>query len=280
VTDAEAAPQAALTATDESQPQEEAKSELPIAKESDEPRRGRNLRSDNPDFVAASRSESVQVSGKAAEVPVVTGAVAIPHDAKTASAEAAHEAATAKKAVAAKIETLSAAANRLDAAATRRSGRADASDGAPHVDSARFVGRVAKAFQSAQDRGGTLQLRLSPPELGSLRLELTVKDGVMTAALETETASARRVLLDHLPALRDRLAEQNIRVERFDVEVRRDNSEGQSDPRAPHDRQQPQHGDPQPRRRPTAVPRASDAVPQNVSIHPTRTINTRINIVA
>lgn len=102
---------------------------------------------------------------------------------------------------------------------------------APAVDPARFVGRVAKAFQTAHDRGGTLQLRLSPPELGSLRLELTVKDGVMNASLQTENANARRLLLDHLPALRDRLAEQNIRVDRFDVDVRRDGTGSQADTR-------------------------------------------------
>jgi len=68
--------------------------------------------------------------------------------------------------------------------------------------------------------------------LGSLKLQLTVKDGVMSAALETDNANARRLLLDHLPALRDRLAEQNIRVERFDVDVRQENSGGsQADPR-------------------------------------------------
>jgi flagellar hook-length control protein FliK len=33
--------------------------------------------------------------------------------------------------------------------------------------------------------------------------------------------------LDHLPALRDRLAEQNVRVERFDVDVRREGNDGQ-----------------------------------------------------
>jgi flagellar hook-length control protein FliK len=87
---------------------------------------------------------------------------------------------------------------------------------------------VAKAFQMAQERDGKLHLRLSPPELGSLRLELSVKEGVMTATLEAETTAARKVLLDHLPALRDRLAEQNIRIERFDVDVRRDDG-GQAD---------------------------------------------------
>jgi flagellar hook-length control protein FliK len=101
----------------------------------------------------------------------------------------------------------------------------------PQVDPARFVGRVARAFQTASERDGTLQLRLSPPELGSLKLQLTVKDGVMSAQLETENAGARRVLLEHLPALRERLAEQNIRVDRFDVDVRQENSSGQANSR-------------------------------------------------
>jgi flagellar hook-length control protein FliK len=97
----------------------------------------------------------------------------------------------------------------------------------PQVDSARFIGRVTKAFETAQHRGGTLQLRLSPPELGSVKLELTVNQGVMTASLETENAAARQTLLNHLPALRERLAEQNIRIERFDIDVRQEGG-GQS----------------------------------------------------
>gem|GEM_PF-2010477 len=85
---------------------------------------------------------------------------------------------------------------------------------------ARFVQRVAKAFESAADRGGHVRLRLHPPELGSLRLELTVRNGQMHARLETETEAARNLLLDNLPELKERLAGHQIRVERFDVEWR------------------------------------------------------------
>ena len=87
------------------------------------------------------------------------------------------------------------------------------------VDRARFVQRVARAMQTADDRGGELRLRLSPPELGSLKLEVAVRDGVMSARLEAETTAARSLLIDNLPALRERLAEQNITIERFDVDV-------------------------------------------------------------
>jgi flagellar hook-length control protein FliK len=80
------------------------------------------------------------------------------------------------------------------------------------------VQRVARAFDAAADRGGTVRLRLDPPELGSLRLELTVRNGKMNARLEAETQSARNLILDSLPALRQRLAEHQIQVERFDVD--------------------------------------------------------------
>jgi flagellar hook-length control protein FliK len=70
-----------------------------------------------------------------------------------------------------------------------------------------------------RDQGGQLRLRLSPPELGALRLDVSVRDGALSARLEAETPAARAVLLDNLPALRDRLAEQQIRLERFDVDL-------------------------------------------------------------
>jgi flagellar hook-length control protein FliK len=172
----------------------------------------------------------------------------------------------AVKPIAAKGDTSAASQVRLNraTAGVNRSGQSASTGDAPPVDSSRFVGRVAKAFQTAQDRGGTLQLRLSPPELGSLRLELTVKDGVMSAALQTENANARRLLLDHLPALRDRLAEQNIRVDRFDVDVRREGTSGQADARGSQQQQFQQPDQPSPRQPAPTVQQKQDSSPQEV----------------
>jgi flagellar hook-length control protein FliK len=100
-------------------------------------------------------------------------------------------------------------------------GRPSAEPG-PHLreaDQARFLHRVARAFEAAQDRGGEIRLRLSPPELGSLRLEVKLQGGALSAHIEADTPQARSLLLDNLPLLRERLAEQNIRVERFDVDL-------------------------------------------------------------
>jgi flagellar hook-length control protein FliK len=161
----------------------------------------------------------------------------------------------AVKPVAGTNETAAASFARLTraGAAIGRESGAKRVDELPAVDPARFVGRVAKAFQTAQDRGGSLQIRLSPPELGALRVELTVKDGVMSASLQTENSIARRLLLDHLPTLRDRLAEQNIRVDRFDVDVRRDGTGGNADARgSQHQQFQHQPDQPSPRRQAVA----------------------------
>lgn len=85
------------------------------------------------------------------------------------------------------------------------------------VDSARFVQRVANAFAAMGQRSGPVRLKLYPPELGSLRMEITVKNGALSVKVEAETAVTKSLLLDNLPVLRERLAEQGIKVERFDV---------------------------------------------------------------
>jgi flagellar hook-length control protein FliK len=94
-----------------------------------------------------------------------------------------------------------------------------ATSGASQADQVRLVQRVAAAFQALGGGGGTVRLRLSPPELGAVKVEVNVQNGVMNAHLETETSAARSLLLDNLPALRDRLAQQQIKVERFDVDL-------------------------------------------------------------
>lgn len=107
-------------------------------------------------------------------------------------------------------------------------------NGMPPVDRARFVQRVEGAMKAAQQRDGKIQVRLSPPELGSVKIELALQNGVMSAKLEAETPAARNLLLDSLPALRERLAQQDIRIEKFDVDVRQEGGNagsGQTDDR-------------------------------------------------
>jgi flagellar hook-length control protein FliK len=167
------------------------------------------------------------------------------------------------------------AANRVSVAS--RSEHAS-SDGELHIDTTRFVGRVAGAFRVAQDRGGVLQLRLSPPELGSIKLELLVERGALTARIEAETSLARKVLLDNLPALRDRLAQQEIRVERFDVDVRQDRAGAQPDWQG---RERNEHRPSEPSRYHTPRRTASSApASQQILSSPVPTTDGRLNVLA
>jgi flagellar hook-length control protein FliK len=98
--------------------------------------------------------------------------------------------------------------------------------GTSQVDRVRFLQRVAGAFRAADEQGGQIRLRLSPPELGSMKLELNVRDGLMTAHVQAETDAARNLLLDHLPQLRERLADHNIKIDHFDVELMNQSKSG------------------------------------------------------
>lgn len=106
-------------------------------------------------------------------------------------------------------------AQHLTTQSSERSGGLQISD----ADHRRFVDRVARALPTAEGRGGTLRVRLSPPELGALRLEVKVLNGTLTAKVEAETPLARSLLLDSLPVLRERLEGQGVRVDQFDVDL-------------------------------------------------------------
>jgi flagellar hook-length control protein FliK len=106
------------------------------------------------------------------------------------------------------------------------------------ADQARFVDRVARAVQATGDRGGTLRLRLSPPELGSLTLEIKVQGGAVTARVEADTPAARTLLIENLPLLRERLAEHGMRVDQFDVDLTDRHAGGTPDDLQQNDQQQ------------------------------------------
>lgn len=114
-----------------------------------------------------------------------------------------------------------------------------AGGGLSTVDRARFVQRVARAFQAAGDDGGQMRLRLSPPDLGSLQLQISVKQGALSATIQADNSTAQQVLLDSLPDLRARLAQQDIRIEQFDVQLAGQGSGGMPQPQGNSDFNQP-----------------------------------------
>lgn len=90
---------------------------------------------------------------------------------------------------------------------------------APRSGQAEMIARLAAAAKLVTGaRGGkVLVMRLEPPQLGHVRVQLTVRDGVVTASVQTESEAARQAVLQNVEALRAALAGQGLELGRFDV---------------------------------------------------------------
>ncbi|GEM_PF-5322041 len=105
------------------------------------------------------------------------------------------------------------------------------------ADRAILVQRVSKAFQRLGLDGGQVRIRLHPEELGSVQLQMSIQGQRMSGRVVAETEAARSILAEHLPELRQRLAEQGIQVERLEVSL-----EGEPDPRGQQNQSGTQQG--------------------------------------
>ncbi|MBS0208087.1 MAG: flagellar hook-length control protein FliK [Planctomycetes bacterium] len=139
------------------------------------------------------------------------------------------------------------AAQRLITPNSSASGEASGAETTTTVDRSRFVQRVAGAFRAAEQSGGPVKLRLSPPELGALNLEIQVQQGQIHAHIEVETPQAQSLLLDNIAALRDRLEQQDIKVAQFDVGLMGNNNNNNGGNTPTPDRSWQQSGDGAPR---------------------------------
>lgn len=66
--------------------------------------------------------------------------------------------------------------------------------------------------------GGTMQIRLNPPELGEIQVAVQMRDGVMNASFETTSDQATRMLSHSLGELRTSLENSGVAVDKLHVE--------------------------------------------------------------
>ncbi len=83
----------------------------------------------------------------------------------------------------------------------------------------RVIQRIARSFNRISAEGGAINLRLHPEHLGSVSVQVRLEGKSLSARLSTETAAARDAIMQDLPALRQRLADQGFDVTKFQVEV-------------------------------------------------------------
>ncbi len=101
---------------------------------------------------------------------------------------------------------------------TARETRSTSSSLSPQQE-VRLVQRVLRGFEQLANGDGQVKLRLHPPQLGSLQMTLRVEGSQMSAKLEVENALARDALIDNLPQLRQKLSEQGVNIETFEVTI-------------------------------------------------------------
>lgn len=90
----------------------------------------------------------------------------------------------------------------------------------PQTDSDGVLARVARGLHNAiQQNGGTVTMRLNPPELGVLRIELEMNNGTASVRFQTEHTNVRELLNQQLHTLRQGLEGHGVSVERLDVQI-------------------------------------------------------------
>ena len=111
--------------------------------------------------------------------------------------------------------------------------------GQPDVNPIEFVDRVANSIRLVQQDGQQLRIRLSPPHLGSLHIEVTSRGGALSVRLEVQTAAAQTALMDNMPMLRDALVQSGMSLERIEVQLA-DPAGDDAQPRFSDDKEQQQ----------------------------------------
>jgi len=90
----------------------------------------------------------------------------------------------------------------------------------PDTGRVEFVERLMKAARVTRFRGQSrLRMILSPPRLGSVKVDLVMKDQVMHGKLMTESVAAREAVQSQLQGLKDQLQSQGIQVGELEVGV-------------------------------------------------------------
>ena len=81
-----------------------------------------------------------------------------------------------------------------------------------------FTARILRGLSATlNQRGGVLTMRLEPPALGQIRIQMTITQGTVSAEFQTATPQAQALLERSLAVLRSALQGHGLTVERLTV---------------------------------------------------------------
>lgn len=99
--------------------------------------------------------------------------------------------------------------------AAAEAGRHIADDSFARVNHPRIITAVRAELLS---RGGTMQIRLEPPELGAMQIRVELRDGVLSASFQTSNDTATRLLSHSLGDLKAALESHGLSVHKLHVQ--------------------------------------------------------------
>ena len=171
----------------------------------------------------SSNTATASATGAAAATAAVesTAAVAtlLSHDESAGEARAASPMAAVDPSAA----PVPAVAGRSPGAAKVAAAAADPADKALATSDAQFAETnhpqiVTAVHGQLLPNGGNMQIRLDPAELGTLQINVQVKNGAMTATFETSNSEATRQLSHSLGDLRNVLEQAGVTVDKIHVQ--------------------------------------------------------------
>lgn len=88
--------------------------------------------------------------------------------------------------------------------------------------------RLARGLQNAlQQQGGGLTLRLTPPDMGTVRIQLSIQGATVAAQFHAESEAGRTLLHQQMAQLRHALESQGLQVERLSVQTMQNSNASQ-----------------------------------------------------
>lgn len=106
---------------------------------------------------------------------------------------------------------------------------------ARHAD-ATEVERIARVIRSnVSDRNGQIQMRLHPPELGTMRVDVRLRAGQLDLRVQVERAGVQELMTSRLGRLGQALEQHGVVIQRAEVEIRSPASSGASDDGQPRE---------------------------------------------
>jgi|GEM_PF-6566630 len=83
------------------------------------------------------------------------------------------------------------------------------------------IARIARALRNGvQQNGGTINIRMTPPDLGMVRVTMNLRNGVVSASFVAENNSVSDMLSNQMGHLRNALQSHGLTIDRIDVNTR------------------------------------------------------------